>query len=120
MVSACGATEPARALTWGSDQASVTIANGKASIQVVASGGCYGAYGAFDHAAPLDTFARPGTYTQLMGAYPGSVQYTAEYDGTVVGDAMTLSISVPALGHTIGPFQLTAGVLSAWSACLYP
>jgi hypothetical protein len=37
-----------------------------------------------------------------------------------VGNAMTLSISVPGLQQTIGPFQLTAGVPSAWSACLYP
>jgi hypothetical protein len=56
----------------------------------------------------------------LIGAYPGSIQYAAEYDGTIVGNVMTLTIRVPALQQTIGPFHLTAGVTSAWSACLYP
>jgi hypothetical protein len=95
-------------------------AENKATVQVLAPGGCYGAYGDFDHAVPSGTFTLAGTYTQLIGAYPGSIQHTAEYAGTIVGNVMTLSISVPALQQTIGPFRLTAGVTSAWSACLYP
>jgi len=66
------------------------------------------------------SFALAGTYTQLIGAYPGSVQYESEYDGSISGSTMTLSISVPALQQTLGPFHLTAGVTSAWSPCLYP
>jgi len=118
--SACGPTTPGGSASWGSDQASLSIAEDKATVQVLAAGGCYGTYGEFDHAVPSGTFTRSGTYTQLMGVYPGSIQYTAEYTGTVGGDVMTLSIKVPALQQTIGPFRLTAGVTSAWSACLYP
>ena len=120
MGSACGPTTPDRPATWGSDQASLSIAENKATVQVLAPGGCYGAYGDIDHAVLSGTFTLSGTYTQLIGAYPGSIQYTAEYAGTIVGNVMTLSISVPALQQTIGPFRLTAGVTSAWSACLYP
>jgi hypothetical protein len=119
MGSACGPTTPDGPATWGSDQASLRIAENKATVQVLAPGGCYGAYGDIDH-VPSGTFALAGTYTQLMGVYPGSIQYSAEYAGTVVGNVMTLSISVPALQQTIGPFRLNAGVTSAWSACLYP
>jgi hypothetical protein len=120
MGSACGSTAPDRPATWGSDQASLSIADNTATVQVRAPGGCYGSYGDIDHAVLSGTFTRSGTYTQLIGAYPGSIQYTAEYTGTIVGNVMTLSISVPALQQTIGPFRLTAGVTSAWSACLYP
>ena len=120
MGSACGSTAPDRLATWGSNQASLSLADNKATLQVLAPGGCYGAYGSFDHAVLSGTFTLSGTYTQLIGAYPGSIQYAAEYAGTIVGNVMTLSISVPALQQTIGPFHLTAGVTSAWSACLYP
>ena len=120
MGSACGSTAPDRLATWGSDQASLRLAENEATVQVLASGGCYGAYGSIDHAVLSATFTLSGTYTQLMGAYPGRIQYAAEYAGTIVGNVMTLSISVPALQQTIGPFHLTAGVTSAWSACLYP
>lgn len=120
MGSACGSTAPDRLVTWGSDQASLSLAENRATVQVLAPGGCYGAYGTIDHAVLSATFTLSGTYTQLIGAYPGSIQYAAEYTGTIVGNAMTLSIRVPALQQTIGPFHLTAGVTSAWSACLYP
>jgi hypothetical protein len=119
MGSACAPTTPDGPTTWGSDQANLSVAENKATVQVLASGGCYGAYGEIDR-VPTGTFALSGTYTLLMGAYPGSIRYTAEYTGTVVGNVMTLSINVPALQETIGPFRLTAGVTSAWSACLYP
>lgn len=118
--SACEPTAPNGVATWGSDQASMRLAGDTATVRVSASGGCYGAYGSFDHAVQSGTFALSGTYTQLIGAYPGSVQYQAGYAGTIVGNTMTLTISVPALQQTIGPFHLMAGVDSAWPACLYP
>ena len=120
MGSACGSTAPDRLATWGSDQANLSLAENQATVQILASGGCYGSYGSIDHAVLSAAFTLPGTYTQLIGAYPGSIQYAAEYTGTIAGRVMTLSISVPALQQTIGPFHLTAGVTSAWSACLYP
>ncbi len=96
------------------------IAGDTATVHVSPAGGCYGAFGSFNHAVQSGTFALPGTYTQLIGANPGRVQYSAAFAGTIVGNTMTLSISIPTLQQTIGPFHLVAGVDSAWPACLYP
>lgn len=120
MSSGCESTAPHRAAIWGSDQASVRIVEDRTAVQIMAAGGCYGAYGNIDQPVRSGTFALAGTYTQLIGAYPGSRQYSAEYDGSIVGNTMTLSISIPALPQTLGPFHLTAGVTSSWSPCLYP
>jgi hypothetical protein len=118
---ACGTTLPDQSATaWGSNQASLTVADSTATIQVLASGGCYGSYGKIDQPIPSGTFSLPGTYTQLTGVYPGSVQYSAQYLGTVAGRQMTLSISIPALQQILGPFSLTLGVVKTWPACLYP
>lgn len=118
---ACASTvsDPPTAV-WGSNQASLTIAQGTAAIQILAAGGCYGSFGKIDQPIPLSAFTLPGTYTQLMGVYPGSAQYAAQYIGTVAGRHMTLSISIPALQQTLGPFSLTLGVVKTWPACLYP
>ena len=118
--SACAATGPDHPVTWGSAQAILSIAEDTATVQILASGGCYGSYGVFDHAIVSGTFELSGTYTQLVGVYPGSIQYAATYTGAVVDGVMTLSINVPALQQTIGPFRLRAGVTSSWSACRYP
>lgn len=96
------------------------MADNGATVQVLASGGCYGSYGAIDHPIPAGAFTLSGTFTQLMGAFPGFVRYPAEYTGTVTGSTMTLTINVPTEPLTLGPFQLTAGVTTSWSACLYP
>jgi hypothetical protein len=117
---ACASTGPDQFAVWGSDQVSLTIADNGAALQILASGGCYGSYGEIDQAIPSGTFTLAGTYTQLTGVYPGSVQYTAEYGGAVAGRHMTLTISVPALQQTLGPFSLTHGVAKSWPACLYP
>ena len=118
---ACATTLPdGSTAAWGSNQASLTIAESTATIQVLASGGCYGSFGEIDQPIPLGTFTLPGTYTQLMGVYPGSAQYPAQYLGTVAGRQMTLSISVPALQQILGPFSLTLGVVKTWPVCLYP
>ena len=118
--SACESTGPEPVVAWGSDQAALRIAADTATLHILAAGGCYGSWGEIDHAIPAGAFTLSGTYTQLMGAYPGSIQYAAEYAGTIAGNSMTLSINIPALQQTIGPFHLTAGVTSAWTACLYP
>src|SRR4051794_24761163 len=82
---ACGAAAPDRTTAtdrdtaWGSDEASVVTVGNKTAIQVLAAGGCYGAYGAIDQVITPGAFKLPGTYTQLMGAYPGHVEYAAEY-----------------------------------------
>jgi hypothetical protein len=118
--SGCDSTAPHHAAVWGSDQASVRIIENRTEVKIMAAGGCFGSYGDIDQAVPSGTFALAGTYTQLIGAYPGSRQYSAEFDGSIVGNTMTLSISVPALPQTLGPFHHTAGVTSSWSPCLYP
>ena len=117
----CATTLPDQSTTaWGSNQASLTIAESTATIQILASGSCYGSYGKIDQPILLGTFTLSGTYTQLMGVYPGSAQYPAQCLGTVAGRQMTLSISIPALQQILGPFSLTLGVVKTWPACLYP
>ena len=113
-------TDPGPSADWGSDQASLQMTESGANIQFLAPGGCYGSFGVVDHPIPAGTFTLTGTFTQLMGVFPGYVQYPAEYTGTVTGGTMMLSVNVPAGASTLGPFQLTAGVTKSWSACLYP
>ncbi|MEP6619015.1 MAG: hypothetical protein ABJE47_06870 [bacterium] len=126
---ACSSTEPGtkastdqalRATTWGSDQASLVIVGNTATLHVLASGGCYGSSGEIAQAIPNSTFTLSGTYTQLMGAYPGYVRSVADYSGSVAGDTMTLRISLPSQQRTVGPFRLTARIAASWPPCLYP
>ena len=118
---ACTSTSPDQQPgVWGSDQASLTVAGDSATLRVLASGGCYGSYGLIDHRIPNGAFTLPGTYTQLMGAYPGKVEYVAQYSGTVTGSQLSLTVTVPALQQSFGPFTLTHGVSEEWPACLYP
>jgi len=117
---ACASVGPDQGSAWGSSQVSLTIAAGRTTLQLLASGGCYGSYGEIDQPIPSGTFSLTGTYTQLTGVYPGSVQYVAQYDGAIAGRLMTLTIFVPAQQQTLGPFSLTHGVAQTWPACLYP
>jgi hypothetical protein len=55
-----------------------------------------------------------------MGVYPGRIQYTAVYTGSVQGNVMAIAATVPALEMTFGPFSLTYGAGATWSPCLYP
>ena len=60
---ACATTLPdGSTAAWGSNQASLTIAESTATIQVLASGGCYGSFGEIDQPIPLGTF----TLTQRL------------------------------------------------------
>lgn len=104
---------------WGSNKASLTIKDSSATLQIL-DGNCYGAYGQIDQPFVTGHFDLPGTYTQLMGVYPGKVQYPAQYSGTVVGNQLSMTVTVPALQVTFGPFNLTFGMNSAWTPCLYP
>jgi hypothetical protein len=117
---ACASTGPDQGAVWGSNEVSLTIAESTTTLQILASGGCYGSYGEIAQPIPSGTFSLTGTYSQLTGVFPGSVQYPARYDGAVAGRHMTLTISVPALQQTLGPFSLTHGVAQTWPACLYP
>ena len=117
---ACTAASPDQPGMWGSDQAHLTIDGTSATLVILASGGCYGSYGEFDQPLPSGAFAIPGTYTQLIGAYPGKVQYTAQFSGTVQRKQIALTVTVPALQGAFGPFTLAQGVTEVWPACLYP
>lgn len=105
---------------WGSENASLTITKAGATLDVLSAGGCFGSYGESAQPIPNGPFSIAGTYTQLIGAYPGKIQYAAQYSGFVEGNRLSITITVPALQQAIGPFLLTNGVNNAWSPCLYP
>jgi hypothetical protein len=109
---------------WGSEKASLTITKDSAILEILSltlsTGGCFGSYGEMTQPIPNGPFSIAGTYTQLIGAYPGKIQYRAQYFGVVEGNRMSITISVPALQQTFGPFLLTDGVINTWSQCLYP
>jgi len=109
---------------WGSDKASLTITQDAATLEILSStlptGGCFGAYGEIPRPIPNGPFSIAGTYTQLIGAYPGKIQYAAQHSGVVEADRLTITITVPALQQAFGPFLLTRGVNSSWTPCLYP
>jgi hypothetical protein len=109
---------------WGSEKASVKIKGGSATVEIFALalplGGCFGSYGDIAQEIPNGHFSLPGTYTQLTGAYPGKIQYPAQFSGVVEGTAMTLTITVAGLPQVLGPFVLTYGVTNTWGPCLYP
>ena len=106
--------------TWGSSQASLTVADTGASLLILASGNCYGSFA--EVAGPLATpaFDLPGSYTQLTGAFPGKIEYPAQVSGAVAGEQMTLTVTVPSLHQAFGPYFLTHGVHQTWPACAYP
>ena len=106
--------------TWGSEKASLTVTTTGATLEILASGGCFGSYGEMPQPIPNGPFSIAGTYTQLIGAYPGRIQYAAQFSGVVEGNRMSIAITVPALPQILGPFQLSDGVNNVWSPCLYP
>ncbi len=116
----CGSTGPGSSQVWGSDQAGLAVSETGATIQILASGGCYGSYGEIDHPIPSGSFSLSGTYTQLTGVAPGHMQYAAQYAGSVSGGHMTLTITLPTLQQVAGPFNLTQGVSRVWPACMFP
>ena len=118
--SGCTSTTPDQSRVWGSNQATLTIVDTSATLRIVAAGDCYGSYGEFDQPLLSGAFSRGGTYTQLIGAYPGKVQYAAQFSGTVSGRQISLTVTVLALHGTVGPFTLTQGRSAEWPACLYP
>jgi hypothetical protein len=114
------ASQSARSGAWGSDLASMTITGNSSNLQILASGGCYGSYGDIGRPIPAGAFSVAGIYTQLIGAYPGKIQYSAQFAGAVTGDQMTITVTVPGLQQSFGPFHLTYGLTSSWPACEYP
>jgi hypothetical protein len=109
---------------WGSENASLIVTKAGATLDLLSltlpNGGCFGSYGEVTQPIPNGNFSIAGTYTQLIGAYPGKVEYAARYSGVVESSRISITITVPTLEQVFGPFLLTAGVNNAWSPCLYP
>jgi hypothetical protein len=118
-LSACSSTAPDEPGSWGSDQVAITIKNGVTTLEILA-GSCYGSYGELDQPILPGTFLVSGRYVQLTGVYPGKVVYPATYSGVRADNQMTITIAVPALQASFGPFLLTRRVDSGWEPCLYP
>ena len=110
----------ARSGAWGSDQASLAVADSGATLRILASGGCYGSYGQVNGPIPAGSFSLSGVFTQLIGAYPGKIQYAAQFSGTAGSDLLSMTVSVPSLQRTLGPFTLAYGATKTWPMCLYP
>jgi hypothetical protein len=109
---------------WGSDQATLRVKETGGTIDILAltlpAGGCFGTYGEIAQPIPKGRFTLAGTYTQLLGVYPGKMDYPAQFSGSVEGNTMTIIISVPSQQRSVGPFVLTYGVNNTWTPCLYP
>ena len=112
-------TEPDRTV-WSSNDVSLTIGESTATLRFLADGGCYGSFGELPEPIPSGSFNIAGTFTQLTGVAPGSVQYSAQFTGTVSGHQMTISVFIAQQQRTLGPYTLTAGVQKNWTPCLYP
>ena len=117
---ACGSTGPDDEAGWGSDQASLTVGATGATLRIRSSTDCFGSFGEIPAPLPAGSFTLSGTFTQLMGVQPGFVEYPAQFSGTVAGRHMILSLEVPALQRTLGPFILTRGADENWVPCLFP
>lgn len=105
--------------SWGPADANLIVTDTGGTVQFLA-GNCVGSYGTIPHPIPTGTFILDGTFTQLIGAYPGRLDYQAQYGGTVDGNQMTLTVTVPILQRVVGRFVLTYGMHNAWPQCLYP
>jgi hypothetical protein len=126
IVAGCGGrlpTSPQNSLrsgVWGSNEASLIIKDSTATLQILAAPGCFGSYGEIDQPIPTARFTLRGTYTQLMGVSPGKVQYAADYSGIVEGSQISITVTVPSLQQSFGPFRLTYGGNSTLVPCLFP
>ena len=109
---------------WGSPEASLSVGRTGATLEILSlnlpTGSCYGKYGNIIQHVPGGRFSLPGTFTQLTGVYPGKVQYPAAYSGILHGNTLSLTVSVPSLNMTFGPYVLVRGVTSNWTPCMYP
>jgi hypothetical protein len=113
-------TSPVQPSTWGSDQASLTVANGESRLLIFNSGSCYGQYANIPQPLPSPNFDVAGTFTQITGVYPGEVHEPAQFTGTISGTQLTITVTVPSQQQVLGPFVLTQGVTSDKGQCFYP
>jgi hypothetical protein len=120
MLSACSPTSPDATGVWGSSKASLIVSVDGAVLQILASGGCYGSYGELPVPIPSGAFELSGTYSQITGVYPGHVSYAAVFSGVRHPYDLSITVTVPDIARSFGPFTLSRDVRRTWPACLYP
>jgi uncharacterized heparinase superfamily protein len=122
LVLACSSADDGTAAplgNWGSTSASLTTEDTTARL-LLATGECYGASADIAQRIPLGAFALTGTFTQLTGVAPGSVQYPAQFSGNASSTAISILVTLPSQGQQLGPFTLAFGVVKHWDACAFP
>ncbi|MGH7582864.1 MAG: hypothetical protein ACREL5_06555 [Gemmatimonadales bacterium] len=105
--------------TWASAQAALTVSDTGAVLLIKASPDCYGSLATTSEPITGTAFSVRGTYSQLTGAYPGHVDYSAILTGTVGDNEVSVAVAVAGLQQTFGPYALTQRS-GGWSACAYP
>ncbi len=109
---------------WGSAEASLAVGPAGAKLEILSlnlpTGACFGMTGEIGQKISGGQFSLPGIFTQLIGAYPGRIDYAAQYSGVVAGNTISLTVTIPALELTFGPYVLVRGVTNSWTPCLYP
>lgn len=121
---ACSSSTSARTVAqsgeWASDQADLIVGNASAHLSLLANTGCVSSYGDIAGRIPLGAFDLDGTYSVLTALPSGPVVYAARFSGTVQGSTMSLTVTVPDLQQTLGPFTLTYGVHQSFTQCALP
>jgi hypothetical protein len=125
VVAGCSSRSPTSTGTpllgvWGSDAAGLAVTDTGGTLRILGFGTCYGSYADVSRSPSAPSFDLAGTFTQLTGAYPGKVEYAAEVTGSLSGYTLVVTVQVPALQQSFGPFALTRGVGNSWTACAYP
>ncbi|HET9985335.1 MAG TPA: hypothetical protein VFQ38_17170 [Longimicrobiales bacterium] len=106
-----GPTEPGRLApgVWGADGANLTVASDHALLELSCAQGTITGPLVVGEAGAVQadgTFGRVGGAPPPDGIFPS---YAARYTGRLAGDALTLSILVPATAQELGPFVLRKG-----------
>jgi hypothetical protein len=122
LVLACGdgSTSPGQPQVWGSDEANLSVQNSAWTLRIFNSGSCYGYFGDITQAVPAGQFDLSGTLTEFINIPPGQRRYAAQFAGTASGALLTITVTVPALQKSFGPYVLTRGVSSTKGQCFYP
>ena len=118
--SATGPTEIVSAGVWGNDQLVFTATPSGATIESGCDSGRIEGSIATDQSGG---FSRPGTYVFGRGGPSQSGDpllkaHSARYIGRIAGPTMELTISLPELSRTLGPFQLSFGRQNLLDRCL--
>ena len=118
--SATGPTEIVAPGVWGNDQLVLTATASGATIESGCDSGRIEGPVATDQSGG---FSLPGTYAFGRGGPsqagdPPLKAHSARYVGRITGQTMELTISLPELPRTLGPFQLSFGRKNLLDRCL--